>query len=117
MITPPPDLTDREAVALFNGVVAEYVLPADATATLTEACRALQRAHVLNAAAERDGLTAEGVRGQPVVHPAIEKAASQLRLFAKLLRELGLNTEAGGEEYSRPSNPAPTAPPLKLGGA
>lgn len=107
--TIPTDLTDPEAIALYRGVADEYELPPDALAILTEACRALQRAHRLNQAADEGGLVGVGVRDQPVVHPAIEKAASQLRLFAKLMRELGLNTDAG-EEYSRPAVSAPTTP-------
>ena len=108
-MNPPTGIIDPEAIALFKGVAGQYELPPDALAILTEACRALQRSHLLNAAAEADGLTAKGVRDQPVVHPAIEKAASQLRLFAKLMRELGLTADTD-EEYSRPAFPAATEP-------
>jgi len=113
---PPTDLHDPEALALWRGVVGEFLLEQHHQQILAEACRRLQLAHALRAAYTADGLITEGGHGQKVAHPAIDKELAALRLFRALIRELGLDLEQA-EQYTRPAAPAPTSNTLKLKGA
>ena len=86
----PLSLSER-SVALWTEVTLDYELDGAQLALLEEACRSLDRADEARAIVDEAGATFLDRFDQPKVHPAVGVERDQRGLFARLIRELGLN--------------------------
>lgn len=96
-IKPPADL-DEAAVALWNRVLRELrdqgTWQASDVGCLERYVRAALRARAAREVVDRDGLIAEGGRGQPIAHPALRIARDSERDAAEYARDLLLTPRA-----------------------
>src|SRR4051794_16247667 len=78
--------------ALWRGVLADVAdgwrLDAKDVVLLEAACRAADRADVLEATVAEDGLMISGSTGQAVLHPAVSEARMQRQLVASLIAKV-----------------------------
>jgi len=83
--------------ALFNGIVADYVLEPWHVRLLTEALGALDRAEQARTQLDRDGLTTTTRLGELKSHPLLLVERDARNCFARLMKQLGLDVEAPTE--------------------
>lgn len=85
----------------YESVLEQYDLEAHHIRLLTLACEALDRCAGAREALERHGTTYTDRWGCPRGRPEISIERDSRLAFARLLRELGLDSDAPTEEYSR----------------
>lgn len=100
--SPPPHLTP-ESAEWWNEINASYQLQSYQLKILTAAAEALDVANEAAAALRVNGLTWEDRYGQVKKRPEVEIELTHKALFARLLRELCLDSEAPRE--NRPPRP------------
>jgi hypothetical protein len=89
--------------AIVGDLDAGWELDARELHLLERACRCADELAKLEAAVDRDGVTAEGSRGQVIVHPALSESR-QLRLVqARLLGAIELADPKAGHRSSTPA--------------
>lgn len=92
----PSDLGQRGR-RLWREVVGEYALEHHERELLAEAARVLDTLDDLAAQVDRDGTTVAGSKGQPVLHPALGEARQQRLVLSRLLAQLDLPDDDGGQ--------------------
>jgi hypothetical protein len=91
--SPPKGLTPRSR-AIWRAVLKDFDLVSHEKALLEEALRALDRADQARAEVDEGGLTYRDRFGQPRPHPALAVERDNRGLFARTLRELGLDANS-----------------------
>lgn len=89
-MTAPDGLSDRSA-ALWEAVVADFVLSAVELALLHEGCIALDRAAQAAAVIDAEGVTVKDRCGSPKSHPACDVEARNGSIVAAIIRQLGVS--------------------------
>ena len=102
--SPPSHLTPHTAV-WWRSVVADYELEQHHVRLLTAAAEAWDRAQAARAAIDANGLTFTDRFDQPRSRPEVRIEQQSVALFARLIRELGLDLESPTE--SRPPRTQP----------
>ena len=97
----PVGLSDP-AAAFWKSVTTNFELEDHHLQILQCACRALDRAAEAAALCNGEGIVTHDRWGQAKVHPAVLVERDNRALFAKLLRELGLDRELPDERRSHP---------------
>lgn len=82
-----------QATALRNAVLAEYRFDAVGLALFENALLALTRADKCRAAIDREGETIPDRFGTPKAHPLLPAEVQNRTLFARFVRESGINLE------------------------
>lgn len=91
-LTPTPDHLSAEAAAWWRDVLENYQLEPHHLKLLRLACEAFDRCQQARAAIDRDGITVPA--GDSVkTHPAIAIERDSRLAFARILREMDLDTE------------------------
>jgi P27 family predicted phage terminase small subunit len=97
----PQGLANSTA-AWFRAVCRDYVLEEHHVRLLTMACRAWDRAEQARELLDTEGLTTRDRYGGARAHPAVMIERDCRTQFARLVRELDLDTEAPRSERSGP---------------
>jgi len=93
----------EEAVEFYENVTKQFVLEAHHRGILREACDCLHRIHEARRRIDQDGGAYYLDRfEQPKSHPALKVEKENRTLFARLIRELGLDIS---EETRPPGRP------------
>ena len=90
------------AAAFWQSVTTNFELEDHHLRILECACGALDRAAAAGTLIDAEGLVTHDRWGQAKVHPAVLVERDNRALFAKLLRELGLDRELPDERRSHP---------------
>jgi P27 family predicted phage terminase small subunit len=88
--------------AWFRSVCRDYVLEPHHVRLLTLACRAWDRAEQARELLDREGLTTKDRYGTSKTHPAVTIERDCRTQFARMVRELDLDTEAPRSERVGP---------------
>jgi P27 family predicted phage terminase small subunit len=88
--------------AWFRSVVKDFVLEEHHLRLLTLACRAWDRAEQARQLIEAEGLTTRDRYGTAKAHPAVAIERDCRTQFARMVRELDLDTEAPRSERVGP---------------
>ena len=96
---PPPHLTEQTR-SWWRSVVKEYVLEMHHLRLLQAACEAWDRLQQARELLSRDGLVVEGREGGVRPHPAVAIERDSRIGFARLVRELDLDTEPAASARS-----------------
>jgi hypothetical protein len=92
--TPPPRKLGRHGLALWNDIMAEYLIQdRGGIELLAQACGAQDRLEALREAIDRDGPTVR-TRNGPRAHPALRDELACRAFIVRTLERLGLNVEA-----------------------
>lgn len=87
----PADVAPKTRGRRFwNLVTRDYDLSTPELEILVEVCRALNECDLLCETVGREGQTATGSRGQPVIHPALQELRQSRAELRRLLAELQL---------------------------
>lgn len=97
----PPAYLSRAAKAWWKTIVTDFALESHHLKILEAACGAWDRAEQARALLAKEGLTITDRFKQPKVHPAALIERDNKTLFARLVRELGLDVE-GSPADNRP---------------
>lgn len=89
----PPDHLSSATTAWWKAVHQEFDLDPHHVHLLRLACEALDRAEGARAILATEGVTFRDDRGNPRAHPAVAIERDARIAFARLLRELDLDTE------------------------
>lgn len=100
--TPPAHLSD-DAKSWWRSVVSDYALEAHHVRLLRLAAEAWDRAQQAREILAAEGVTFRNDRGNVVVHPAVGIERDARTAFARLVRELDLDTEAPATDRRPPS--------------
>jgi hypothetical protein len=101
MLHSPPRGLSRPARLWWCGIVEKYVLESHHLALLTQAAQAMDRIENARRTLRADGQYYRNAKGERRAHPALAVAAQSSMLFAKLLRQLDLDTEPPPENHRR----------------
>jgi P27 family predicted phage terminase small subunit len=93
MYPPPPDHLSPSARQWWETVVASYVLEPHHLKLLQLAAESWDRCQAARAQIDREGLTVAGREGGLRPHPAVAIERDSRLGFARLIRELDLDTE------------------------
>ena len=104
MKTPKPKLKSAASKYLWESVSENYDLEDHHLALLSGACVSLDRAEAAAAILDREGLTVETAHGCKA-HPCCNIERDARNLFAKYLRQLGLDVEEITRGPGRPPRP------------
>lgn len=99
----PGDLGDRGR-QLWRDVTGSYELEAHELRLLAEACRTVGRIEELGDAVEADGVMVAGSQGQQVLHPAVTEQRQQRQLLSRLVAQLDLEDDDGGQTVPSPAS-------------
>ena len=80
---------------MWRAVHRQYVLDTHHVMLLRETCHLLARAAEARAAVVKDGLTLTDRFGGTKIHPLVDTERSSITAASRVLRELGLDVEAG----------------------
>jgi P27 family predicted phage terminase small subunit len=97
----PPGLAPDTA-RWFRSVCKDYVLEDHHVRLLTLACRAWDRAEQARELIAAEGLTTKDRYGTAKAHPAVQIERDSRTAFARMVRELDLDTEAPRSERVGP---------------
>lgn len=86
----------------WRSVTSDFDLEPHHLHLLRLACEALDRAEQARVVLQAEGITIKDDRGNTRAHPAVAIEKDARTAFARLLRELDLDTEAPASERSRP---------------
>ena len=89
---------------LDDAATAGLALDAREIELLARACRCADEIHELDAAVDRDGVLANGSRGQPVPHPALAESRQLRLLQSKLLGAIELAEPRGSDQPATPAS-------------
>jgi hypothetical protein len=93
------------AAALWKQTLLDFDLEQHHVVLLEQACRALTAAEAARAAVERDGAFPLDRFKQPKAHPGLLEERNSRALFARLMRELGLDVQGATEPGRLPRLP------------
>jgi hypothetical protein len=99
---PAPVGLERRGRAFWDHTTARYTLSEAERQMLAEVCRSLDTVEALEAALVAHGVTVEGSKGQPRLHPAVAEIRQQRLALGRLLAQLDLPDEHG-EAIASPS--------------
>jgi phage terminase small subunit len=89
----PPRGLSRRAGQLWRAVLADFDVEPAGLVLLEEACRSLDRADEAASVIAAEGLVTQDRYGTPKAHPAVDVEAKHRRLFAALVRQVGLDVD------------------------
>jgi P27 family predicted phage terminase small subunit len=91
----PPRKLGKHGRSLWDAVMVEYgITDRGGIEILAQACEQLDEIESLAEEVNRDGRVIRSRNGPPKAHPAIRDIRQGRAVFAKLLKELGLNLES-----------------------
>ena len=100
---PAPEHLRRETKAWWRSVVRDYLLEQHHLLLLQAACEALDRAAEAREILDKEGLTVPTSSGGLKQHPAAQIEFNSRLSFARILRELDLDTEPAPEGRRPPA--------------
>ena len=92
---PPPDGLADAGRALWEQVAAVYEVDAHERPLLAEACRLADRCAELEESIEEHGITVEGSKGQPRLHPAVAEVRQTRVALTRVLGAIAFPNEDG----------------------
>ena len=98
----PPAHLALPTARWWEEVVDDYQLEGHHLRLLQAACEAWDRAQQAREILAAEGVTFTDDRGNPRAHPAVQIEKDARTAFARLIRELDLDTEPRPQERSRP---------------
>jgi phage terminase small subunit len=96
---PPAGLSDR-AKKLWRAALADFELSPAELEVLRSACETLDRADAAAKIVKREGVTVKDRYGSPKAHPAVDAELRARGLFARLVRQLGIEFEEAEADES-----------------
>jgi phage terminase small subunit len=97
----PSDDLSEESKAFFKSISEDYELESSHLQLLRSACECLDRSRQARAILAKDGIVFTDRHGHIRPHPATQIERDNKALFARLLREIGLDVVESSSE-SRP---------------
>lgn len=89
---------------LWADVTGAYELEGHELRLLAEACRTVDTLGELENRVAVEGATTTGSKGQTVVHPAVSEARQQRLVLSRLLAQLDLEDDDGGQTVPSPAS-------------
>lgn len=93
----PPAHLSRQTKRWYRSVLEGYDLEPHHVAILTAAAEAWDRKEQARLILAEEGVVIRVGRGTPIAHPAVQVEDVAATRFARLIRELGLDTNPNGE--------------------
>jgi P27 family predicted phage terminase small subunit len=101
----PPKHLRKQTRDWFASLVESYDFESHHLRLLQNACECWDRAQDARESLAEHGLTYTNARGEPKARPETSIARDAMALFARLMRELGLDVADGPAEAREPQRP------------